>query len=150
MIDSYNGSYTDEQAAAVAYLMKACGYSCDMAYTPNSSGALSINAAKALFENFKYNPNLQYLNRDYLSATEWENIIYAELAAKRPVLYGGRSSSVGHEFVCDGYDGNGYFHFNWGWGGMSDGYFLLDALNPGLSAPVAVPVVVLTSDRTLL
>lgn len=131
MIDSYNGSYTDEQAAAVAYLMKACGYSCDMAYTPNSSGALSINAAKALFENFKYNPNLQYLNRDYLSATEWENIIYAELAAKRPVLYGGRSSSVGHEFVCDGYDGNGYFHFNWGWGGMSDGYFLLDALNPG-------------------
>ena len=42
MIDSYNGSYTGEQAAAVAYLMKACGYSCDMAYTPNSSGG-SIN-----------------------------------------------------------------------------------------------------------
>ncbi len=47
-----------------------------------------------------------------------------------PILYGGQSTSVGHEFVCDGYDGNGYFHFNWGWGGMSDGYFILDALNP--------------------
>ena len=62
-----------------------------------------------------------------------------------------RSSSVGHEFVCDGYDGNGYFHFNWGWGGMSDGYFLLDALNPGAVGTLwRYLVVVLTSDRTLL
>lgn len=130
MIDSYNGSYTNTQATAVATLMQAVGYACKMSYSPNGSGALGINAALALFNNFKYNPNIQYLERRYINATDWDEIIYGELKAGRPVVYGGQSTSVGHEFVCDGYDGNGYYHFNWGWGGMSDGYFLLDALNP--------------------
>lgn len=130
MLDSYNGDYTKDQANAVATLMQAAGYACNMSYSPNGSGALSINAAKCLSANFKYNPNIQYLQRSYFNATTWADVIYAEIAAGRPILYGGQSTSVGHEFVCDGYDGNGYFHFNWGWGGMSDGYFLLDALNP--------------------
>jgi len=33
--------------------------------------------------------------------------------------------------VCDGYDANDFFHFNWGWGGYYDGYFAIDALDPG-------------------
>lgn len=131
MLDVYSGyDYTNQQAEAVATLMQAAGYASKMNYSVNGSGALSLNAAIALSKNFKYNPNIQYLQRAYFNATRWEEIIYNELAAGRPVLYGGQSTSVGHEFVCDGYDGNGYYHFNWGWGGMSDGYFLLDALNP--------------------
>lgn len=132
MLDSYNNNagYSEEEANAVAYLMKACGYACDMQYGLNSSGALSMNAASALVENFKYNPNLQYRQREFYDASEWEEMVYQELSAKRPVLYGGQSPSVGHEFVCDGYSSNGYFHFNWGWSGLADGYFLLDALDP--------------------
>ena len=131
MIDSYSGyDYTNEQGNAVATLMQAAGYATKMNYAPGGSGALSINAAISLSKNFKYNPNIQYLQRLYFNASEWNEIVYNELAAGRPILYGGQSTSVGHEFVCDGYDGNGYFHFNWGWGGMSDGYFILDALNP--------------------
>ena len=61
-------------------------------------------------------------------------MIYDELAAKRPVYLSGTSVSgtsvVGHAFVCDGYDGEGLFHINWGWGGMSDGFFRLTLLNP--------------------
>ena len=38
--------------------------------------------------------------------------------------------SGGHQFIVDGYDGNGLFHMNWGWGGMSDGYFVLSLANP--------------------
>ena len=131
MIDSYSGyDYTNEQGNAVATLMQAAGYAAKMNYAQGGSGALSINAAISLSKNFKYNPNIQYLQRLYFNASEWNEIVYNELAAGRPILYGGQSTSVGHEFVCDGYDGNGYFHFNWGWGGMSDGYFILDALNP--------------------
>ncbi len=131
MIDSYSGyDYTNEQGNAVATLMQAAGYAAKMDYAPGGSGALSINAAISLSKNFKYNPNIQYLQRLYFNTSEWNEIVYNELAAGRPILYGGQSTSVGHEFVCDGYDGNGYFHFNWGWGGMSDGYFILDALNP--------------------
>lgn len=131
MIDSYSGyDYTNEQGNAVATLMQAAGYAAKMNYAPGGSGALSINAAISLSKNFKYNPNIQYLQRLYFNTSEWNEIVYNELAAGHPILYGGQSTSVGHEFVCDGYDGNGYFHFNWGWGGMSDGYFILDALNP--------------------
>ena len=132
MLDIYkSGDYDDTQAKAVATLMKACGYSTKMNYSMGGSGTLSRFAAQALVNNFSYNPDIEYCERDYYSAAEWEGMLYAEMAAGRPVLYGGVSSSVGHEFVCDGYAGDGYFHFNWGWGGMSDGYFLLAALDPG-------------------
>ncbi|MDE6638078.1 MAG: C10 family peptidase, partial [Muribaculaceae bacterium] len=47
-----------------------------------------------------------------------------------PVLYSGAGTAGGHQFVCDGYSSDGFFHFNWGWGGLSNGYFLLTALNP--------------------
>ena len=130
MLDSYDSTYTDEQARAVAYLMKAAGYSGSTQYDASASGAFSYLAGRALAENFGYNPKLQYCTRDYFSSAEWDELIYNEVAAGRPVLYGGQSTSVGHEFVCDGYAGDGYFHFNWGWSGMSDGYFLLTSLNP--------------------
>ena len=50
--------------------------------------------------------------------------------SSRPVLYGGLSATAGHLFVFDGYDINDFFHINWGWGGLSDGYYALTALNP--------------------
>lgn len=131
MLNTYTtGNYNETEKNAVARLMKACGYSTNMSYGMGGSGTLSRFAAEALVKNFSYNAAIQYCERNYYSATEWEEMIYQEMAAGRPVMYGGQSSSVGHEFVCDGYAGDGYFHFNWGWGGMSDGYFLLGALDP--------------------
>lgn len=131
MLDTYNaGKFTDAQANAVAYLMKAVGYAGDMSYGTDESSAYAYKAGQSLVNNFGYNPNLQYCDRTYFQAADWEDMIYEELAAGRPVLYGGQSTSGGHQFVCDGYSGDGYFHFNWGWGGMSDGYFLLNSLNP--------------------
>jgi hypothetical protein len=57
-------------------------------------------------------------------------MLRAEINASRPVYYSGRSDNGGHAFVCDGYDAAGLFHINWGWGGSSDGYFEVSALNP--------------------
>ena len=65
--------------------------------------------------------------------TEWQNgknLSTISLSNSAPVQYSGSNTSAGHSFVCDGYSADGYFHFNWGWGGMSDGYFLLTALDP--------------------
>ena len=56
-------------------------------------------------------------------------MIYKEVSEERPVLYGGSSINGGHQFIVDGYDGKGLFHMNWGWGGMSDGYFVLSLAN---------------------
>ena len=33
-----------------------------------------------------------------------------------------------HAFICDGYDDNGLFHFNWGWSGSHNGFFAMSAL----------------------
>lgn len=126
----YN-EYTDAEAEAVARLMYAAGMSVDMRYSPWSSGASSMLIAPALGNNFRYDKSrLEYHLRDYYSLYEWEEMIYTSLKEYGPVIYGGQSTEGGHSFICDGYRGDGYFHFNWGWGGLSDGWFLLDALDP--------------------
>ena len=129
MTDTYNYSSTEEQQTAVATLMYHCGVAVNMNYDL-SSGSNAHNMALALINNFGYNPDLQLINRDYYSRNEWANLLKMELDASRPVLYSGSSPSVGHLFVCDGYNKDGLFHFNWGWAGASDGYFQLSALNP--------------------
>lgn len=133
MLNYYvSGGYTDQQADAVAYLMQACGYSVKMNYAPGGSGAVSIYIGDALVNNFGYDPSLHYEWRELYSTSEWTKMIYENLRNVGPLIYDGTDSAGGgHSFICDGYDGEGFFHFNWGWGGISDGYFSLDALNPG-------------------
>lgn len=130
MLDSYSNGYTEDQAAAVAYLMKACGFSVEMGYGRYASGAQSYKLMNAAVNNFKYDKGTYYTVRELYSPDRWMRLIYDNLKNVGPVIYDGRSIEGGHSFVCDGYDGNGYFHFNWGWGGMSDGYYVLDLLNP--------------------
>lgn len=121
-------NYTDAQAAAVAKLLYHCGAACEMDYGP-SSGA---NVTPAILSTyFGYDSDLmQDLTRDAFTLAEWSQIMDKELSAKRPILYSGRSSDGGHEFVCDGTDGKGLYHINWGWGGYQDGYFDVTILNP--------------------
>ena len=52
--------------------------------------------------------------------------IASDLDLGRPVYYAGSSDLGGHAFVCDGYDDNGMFHFNFGWDGVADGYYTLN------------------------
>ena len=133
MKNSYSGSYTSTQATAVATLMKYCGYSVQMDYGP-SSGAYTEDVAIALREYFDYNPyTTRFVSRSTYTYANWTDLIYHEVSHKRPVCYGGMSDGGGHEFVCDGYKfeaGTDFFHINWGWGGLSDNYFVLSALDP--------------------
>ena len=132
MLDSYaDGQYTEAQADAVAYLMKACGYAVKMQYGLDSSGALALNIRNGLVKYLKYDASTEYALRAYYSTAQWHNMIYENLKNVGPEIYGGGSAlGGGHSFVCDGYDGDGMYHFNWGWSGISDGYFSLEALNP--------------------
>lgn len=130
MLDSYTSTASVRQTDAVATLMYACGVSVNMNYSATGSGANSFDVGKALIDYFGYDKGITYENRDWHTAAEWDDIIYHSLHDCGPIVFGGSSSSGGHEFVCDGYNTDGYYHFNWGWGGMSDGYFLLSALDP--------------------
>lgn len=130
MLDTYDANSSQESQDAVATLMKHCGVSVDMTYMQQASGALSGNAAQALVQYFGYPADVQILSRDYRTYDEWITLIKNEIDAGRPVLFGAQSTAGGHEFVIDGYNTDGYFHVNWGWGGQSDNYFLIATLNP--------------------
>ena len=127
---SYVNSGSNQQRSAVAWLVLLCGQSVEMDYGSKGSAAVSLLAVNALQNYFGYDKTVRTINRNNFTAAEWESLIYAEVAAKRPVFYSGQSVGGGHGFVVDGYDGNGLFHVNWGWGGHSDGYFRLSVLNP--------------------
>lgn len=104
----------------------------DMEFAPSGSGAWQEKVAGLLMKHFKYPATIKNKYRKDYEADVWENIIRNELDAGRPVQYVGYGNAGGHSFVCDGYNENGYFHFNWGWGGTANGYFLLQALNPSI------------------
>ncbi|MDE6703286.1 MAG: C10 family peptidase, partial [Muribaculaceae bacterium] len=130
MTDRYDSKSTTEERHAVAELMLACGVSVDMHYEPGGSGAATTLMGESLIDIFGYSPSLWMPNRAFYGYDEWEEMIYADLAQGLPVLYSGAGTAGGHQFICDGYGSDGFFHFNWGWGGLSNGYFLLTALNP--------------------
>lgn len=129
MLPDYSKSdYNSAQADAVAKLMYHCGAAVKMNYGP-SSGANVTPIILATY--FGYDADLmQDLTRTVFTLQQWMTLIDNELKAKRPILYSGQSSDGGHEFVCDGSDGKGLYHINWGWGGYQDGYFDLTILQP--------------------
>ncbi len=95
-------------------------------------GCIIIKRHTRLEHISNIHPETQYVFRDTTSM-DWDSLLVANLDQKIPMYYAGWSvpDTNGHAFVCDGYQGNDYFHFNWGWGGSYDGYFYTDNLTPG-------------------
>jgi len=124
----YDSSWNKTQANAVATLMYHAGVSVQMDYSSGSSGAYPKDVPIALRDNFGYDMSTQLEYRFSYSDTTWEAMLKEQIDAGMPVFYGGYGSSGGHAFICDGYDNSGKFHFNWGWNGSQDGYFVSTAL----------------------
>jgi len=131
---TYTGSETEEQKQAVAKLMADCGKAVNMEYGIGSSAAFAMDAAAAFTSDFGYQETSGELYRFDYSDADWEEMIYNELAAGRPVLYSGYFFNYvyQHQFVCDGYK-DGKFHFNMAWSPVSDGYYTLDEVCPSYS-----------------
>lgn len=124
---------------AIATLIYHVGVAVEMKYGPNGSSAALDNkgnftnysAEKALKEFFKYKSSLHSIFQADCNPNEYLQILYNELNNSRPILYAGDDEiDGGHSFVLDGYDSTGAFHVNWGWGGSSDGFYAIGALNP--------------------
>ncbi|MBR7053301.1 MAG: C10 family peptidase [Prevotella sp.] len=131
MADTYDKNSPAAQCDAVAKLMYLCGVSVRMDYGPSSSGASisftsnTSTVTRALIEYFGYSPQTRWREKADYSSLAWFNLIYDELAEGYPIY----SSGGGHAYVIDGYDGDNMFHFNWGWGPGSGGYYLLSAIS---------------------
>ena len=122
----------------VANLMYDCGISVEMDYGVADVGGSSaevldiyspICAENALKNYFGYSNSLQGILKSSYPESQWINLMENELNNNRPIIYTGRGPEGGHCFVIDGYDNSNYFHLNWGWAGVDDGYFSIDALH---------------------
>ncbi len=127
MPEFFRWSYTSEEKQAVARLMYDCGVAVNMAYGLYSSGSSDSYALQAFIKHFNYDRNAMLVSRYLYGDAEWEDLIYENLSKGLPILFCGCNQfSDSHAFVCDGYRTNGnLFHFNWGWNGTGNGYFLM-------------------------
>ena len=132
-----------EANSEIAKLMYHCGVSVDMDYdiiANGGSGAYVRDVPNALYEFFGYQRATFKKKSSYSGS--WTQMLKDELDDERPVLYSGDSivthndkpnDTISHAFICDGYDDQDRFHFNWGWGGDDDGFYFLNALNPPIN-----------------
>lgn len=131
MVDNYTEETTEEQKYAVATLMRYCGQIVRTDYTPLLSSGYYYDV-DMLVKLFGYDQGVYQACADFYTVNGWDMLIYNELKEGRPLVYSGVSNGGGHAFVVDGYkvlDGSGFFHVNWGWSGLDNGYFRIALLD---------------------
>ena len=129
MTTTLNGNSTQEEIEAIATLMYHCAIAVDMGFSPTGSGANSWDVPRAIRQYFSYTNHANLKSRDMYSLLDWQDMLKESIDKYWPLYYSGFSSTAGHAFVCDGYDDSDLFHFNWGWGGSSDGWFVIDEID---------------------
>lgn len=127
--DSSSKDYTEEQADAVAALMKDMGTAIKMSYHPNGSGASKTDVVYAFSNYFSYSKGIQLAYANDYSYEEWTALLRENLRnCGGPVYFTGADyNDSGHAYVVDGYDANNRFHINYGWSGFDNGYYYLPA-----------------------
>jgi hypothetical protein len=117
---------SEEEKLATGTLCFHCGVTIDMGYGPDGSGGASSPIPMAMHSYFNYSEaNVQRSRNDYETEV-WKTMVREQFDMGWPMYYGGCQDGGCHAFVCDGYDDNDYFHFNLGWGGSADGWYLID------------------------
>lgn len=140
MITNYNAytSYPSNQEYAVAELMYEVGVACEMDYGSfsndgGSSAALS-DLRDGLLRFFYYETN-SYLVRTS-SPAAFDDRLRQDLFARLPVPCSVTNrNGTGHAIVADGLSsdaGTNFFHFNYGWGGVNDGWYQPSDINTGV------------------
>jgi len=122
---------SDDENAKLLYHLAV---SVDMDFGADGSGSYTSRIPGALKKYFNYSESIKYYSRSGFSDADWKQKLIDELIQGRPVIYSGdgNNDQAGHAFNIDGVGAGGnYFHLNWGWSGSYNGYFTLDALNPG-------------------
>ena len=117
---------TEAEKLATGTLCFHCGVTIDMGYGPDGSGGGSGPIPGAMHTYFDYSDSNVQLRRNDFETETWKTMVREQFDMGWPMYYGGCDNGGCHAFVCDGYDDNDYFHFNLGWGGSSDGWYLID------------------------
>ena len=113
---------------SIAQLIYHLGVALEMGYKADGSGTQTKNLISVMRKNFVYSSTIKYSERKNYNNDEWHALLKSNLDKGMPMVYSGSplDGGSGHAFNCDGYDKNGKFHMNWGWGGSSNGYYDID------------------------
>ena len=127
---------TEEDYFYIAQFLHHCGIAVDMQYSGSGSGAYSQDVPTALYNYFGYSTQeyetLGFWGFNFYTNEQWAQMLKdGGLDEGMPLYYSGAddNGAGGHAYVCDGYDENDYFHFNWGWSGRDDAWCPIGALN---------------------
>ncbi len=121
-----NNTSTEAEKLATGTLCFHCGVTIDMGYGPDGSGGASGPIPGVMNAYFDYCDAIVQLRRDDFETETWKAMVREQFDMGWPMYYGGCEDGGCHAFVCDGYDDYDMFHFNLGWGGSSDGWYLID------------------------
>lgn len=122
----------DRPSPYLSQLIYHCGVSVDATYAATGTGAKTEKTVNALKDYFGYSHDAIFYEKIGYPDSVWKAMLQSNLELNRPLIYKGSMGGwVGHSWVCDGFDGSDYFHFNWGWSGTYNGYYYLNNLNPG-------------------
>ncbi|MCH5247385.1 MAG: C10 family peptidase [Muribaculaceae bacterium] len=119
----YDGDDSQESIDAVSKLI----YDIAIANNANLSNALTpaaLNEA-GLIDYFKYDRSIYVIKADECTREYLENAMRQSIDEGHPVyIQAYNDMGGGHAFICDGYNDEGYFHFNMG---GATGYYLSTA-----------------------
>ena len=172
MLDEYvEGNYNEAQADAVAWLMRYIGQEEHMDYSVDGSGAKGSDILRAI-KFFGYDEEADLLMKSmadnfgnemqqFYTDEEWAAILQNEMFEGRPVVYcafdyNDQRGWSGHAFNVDGYTAaTDTYHVNWGWSGVGNGDFALNAFGyrdytfnieqqmiVGIHPPITTPTIV--------
>ncbi len=129
-----NYSNYETKRNAVAKLIKKCGIYSNATYCSNDcETTTTLDDDRNVFLRYGYFCS-DVKNREDYRDSDWIELIKNNLNNGMPIHYRGKSNHGGHAFVCDGYDNNDMFHFNWGWIGVGNNLWLtLNNLSPNLN-----------------
>ena len=136
MPNAVDSTSTEEEYFYIAQFLHHCGVAVDMMYGNNGSGAYSDDVPYALRNYFGFTCD-DLMEKDSWWSSSYTNAEWTQmlkdggLSEGMPLYYSGQDDDWqgGHAFVCDGYDENDYFHYNWGWSGKDDAWCPIGALN---------------------
>ena len=126
MPDVLDNNSSEAQKMATGTLCFHCGVTIDMGYGPDGSGGASGPIPGVMHTYFNYCDAIVQLRRDDYETETWKTMVREQFDMGWPMYYGGCQDGGCHAFVCDGYDDYDMFHFNLGWGGSSNGWYLID------------------------
>lgn len=130
MLSNYSGYYTTQQAEEVAQLMGDLGTMFQADYVSGATSITTTMVGETLPIYMDYDKSALTRDRYLYTDEEWHAMMKNELDQHRPIFYFGSNWYAGHAFVLDGYTTDSYYSVNWGWNGVYNGWFLLDALKP--------------------